>query len=90
MDAREIPAKAELSPREEKLLDELKQLSELVEKTTQQLATANLALGAREKDLKALRSSEVTLRQENQHLREVIQTWRQRLDSVLVQLKDLN
>lgn len=47
-------------------------------------------LSAKEKELNSLRRDVVKLQEENLHQKEVLQTWRQRLESTLSQLNDLS
>lgn len=79
-----------LSPREEQLLREMNSLSELADRVAQKLSTTEQTLYAREAEANDLRRSMIELKEENQHLKEVLQTWRQRLDAVLNQLKSIN
>ncbi|MBO6258235.1 MAG: hypothetical protein J6M93_02715 [Succinivibrio sp.] len=79
-----------LSPREEQLLKELHTLTELADRVAQKLSTTEQTLYAREAEVNDLRRSMIELKEENQHLKEVLQTWRQRLDAVLNQLKAIN
>lgn len=79
-----------LSPREEQLLKELRTLTELADRVAQKLSTTEQTLYAREAEANDLRRSMIELKEENQHLKEVLQTWRQRLDAVLNQLKSIN
>lgn len=81
---------SELSPREKMLLTELEHLLDYARKTRADLEAQRQKIEADEGEISALRRNMIELREENQHLREVLQTWRQRLDSVLGQLKSLN
>ena len=79
-----------LSPKEQLLLKQLQELSCLCERTSQKMILLEQTLSAKDKELTSLRRDMVKLQEENQHQKEVLQTWRQRLESTLSQLNDLN
>ena len=79
-----------LSPKEQLLLQQLQELSSLCERTSQMMSLLEQTLSAKDKELTSLRRDMVKLQEENQHQKEVLQTWRQRLESTLSQLNDLN
>ena len=79
-----------LSPKEQLLLQQLQELSSLCERTAQKMILLEQTLSAKDKELTSLRRDMVKLQEENQHQKEVLQTWRQRLESTLSQLNDLN
>ena len=79
-----------LSPKEQLLLQQLQELSSLSERTSQKMILLEQTLSAKDKELTSLRRDMVKLQEENQHQKEVLQTWRQRLESTLSQLNDLN
>ena len=79
-----------LSPKEQLLLQQLRELSSLCERTSQKMIFLEQTLSAKDKELTSLRRDMVKLQEENQHQKEVLQTWRQRLESTLSQLNDLN
>ena len=79
-----------LSPKEQLLLQQLQELSALCERTSQKMILLEQTLSAKDKELTSLRRDMVKLQEENQHQKEVLQTWRQRLESTLSQLNDLN
>ena len=79
-----------LSPKEQLLLQQLQELSTLCERTSQKMILLEHTLSAKDKELTSLRRDMVKLQEENQHQKEVLQTWRQRLESTLSQLNDLN
>lgn len=81
---------AELSPREKMLISELEHLLDYARQARSNLNSQRQQLEANESEISTLRRNMIELKEENQHLREVLQTWRQRLDSVLGQLKSLN
>mgnify|MGYP003397825000 FL=1 len=79
-----------LSPKEQLLLQQLQELSSLCERTSQKMIFLEQTLSAKDKELTSLRRDMVKLQEENQHQKEVLQTWRQRLEFTLSQLNDLN
>ncbi len=79
-----------LSPKEQLLLQQLQELYSLCERTSQKMILLEQTLSAKDKELTSLRRDMVKLQEENQHQKEVLQTWRQRLESTLSQLNDLN
>ncbi|HAH71151.1 MAG: hypothetical protein MR571_05155 [Succinatimonas sp.] len=82
--------KDSMTPKEQMLIGQLQELLSAAEKTATALRNTREELDDRERETAALRRSMIELKEENQHLREVLQTWRQRLDAVLSQLKALN
>ena len=72
-----------LNKREAKLLADLDELMQLSEQLSQKLIFVQNAQQKAESDLVILRQEVISLRTENQHLREVMQTWRQRLEATL-------
>lgn len=78
------------TPREKILLNELGDLLESAREISSDLEKCRQTLNERECEIRALRRDMIELKEENQHLREVLQTWRVRLDSVLGQLKTIN
>lgn len=85
-----VDQRSDISPREQMLLEELEAVDNKCgpARLLQQLFKQRDA--EREQEAVALRRSMIELKEENQHLREVLQTWRQRLDGVLSQLKAIN
>ena len=79
-----------LSPKEQLLLQQLQELSSLCERTSQKMIFLEQTLSAKDKELTSLRRDMVKLQEENHHQKEVLQTWRQRLEFPLSQLNDLN
>lgn len=79
-----------LSPKEQLLLQQLQELYSICERTSQKMILLEQTLSAKDKELTSLRRDMVKLQEENQHQKEVLQTWRQRLESTLSQLNDLN
>ena len=78
-----------LNPKEDMLLNELNELSLIAEKVTQKLAVAMQNQTLLEQELTQTRKEITALKIENQHLREVMQTWRQRLESTLNSLDNI-
>lgn len=72
-----------INQREAKLLADLDELMQLSEQLSQKLIFVQNAQQKAESDLVILRQEVISLRTENQHLREVMQTWRQRLEATL-------
>lgn len=85
-----VDQRSDISPREQMLLEELEQLLEEARRTALIIDGFKQRDAKREQEAVALRRSMIELKEENQHLREVLQTWRQRLDGVLSQLKAIN
>lgn len=81
---------SDLSPKEQLLLQQLQELASLCERTSQKMILLEQTLSAKDKELTSVRRDMVKLQEENQHQKEVLQTWRQRLESTLSQLNDLN
>lgn len=75
-----------LNQRETKLLADLDELMHLSEQLSQKLIFVQNAQQKAESNLAILRQEVLSLRTENQHLREVMQTWRQRLEMMLKSL----
>ena len=85
-----VDQRSDISPREQMLPKELEQLLEEARRTALIIDGFKQRDAEREQEAVALRRSMIELKEENQHLREVLQTWRQRLDGVLSQLKAIN
>ncbi len=75
-----------LSPKEQQLLEQLDELFVLCREVTQKLSDAERNLKDRDRALSELRKEVTLLKEENQHQKEVIQTWRQRIASTLSSL----
>ncbi|MBO8415432.1 MAG: hypothetical protein IAB19_03505 [Proteobacteria bacterium] len=76
-----------ISPRERSLLEELVEIKELSRQLIAQLGRQNEAMAQQQKELNQARRSMIELKEENSHLREVLQTWRTRMDNVISQLR---
>ena len=77
------------SPREQALIESLKEIVTLSEAMRLKLEKAQTELKDLQKTLSSERRSMIELKEENQHLREVLQNWRNRMSSVLEQLGDM-
>ena len=87
-----VPEPAEqtgLGAAELQLLEELSELRELADEVTARLNTVERELTGAHDEIAKLRRQATEVQQENQQLREQLQTWRQRLSTVLGQLRDL-
>ncbi len=79
-----------LSPREQQLLRELDALGELAEKLSQKLFNTQQSLELARKEIEVIQRNMNEVREENQHLREIMQTWRQRLSNTLSSLDPID
>ena len=80
----------QLSPREQQLLSSLEEIKQGCRELSAALSTQAQAMASKEAELTQLRRSIIELKEENSHLREVLQTWSERMDNVLTQLRGLN
>ena len=85
-----VEQRSDMTPREQMLLGELRQLLDEAKKTTEIIENFKQKYSEQERETSTLRRNMIELKEENQHLREVLQTWRERLNGVLSQLKDIN
>lgn len=85
-----VEQRSDMTPREQMLLGELRQLLDEAKKTAEIIENFKQKYSEQERETSALRRNMIELKEENQHLREVLQTWRERLNGVLSQLKDIN
>ncbi|MBU3826395.1 MAG: hypothetical protein IAA31_02765 [Candidatus Anaerobiospirillum merdipullorum] len=79
-----------MSPREQKLLAQLEEIKQICLELSSILSAQDKVIATQGQELAQLRRSMIELKEENSHLREVLQTWRERMDSVLSQLRGLN
>lgn len=79
-----------MSPREQKLLAQLEEIKQICLELSSILSAQDKVIATQCQELAQLRRSMIELKEENSHLREVLQTWRERMDSVLSQLRGLN
>ena len=80
---------AQLSPRERELLTELAQIKQGCQELCEAVLRSQQEIRTRDQELAASRRLTIELKEENAHLREVLQTGRERMDSVLSQLRTL-
>lgn len=78
------------SPKEQQLLRELDALGELAEKLSQKLFNTQQSLELALKEIETTQRTMNEIREENQHLREVMQTWRKRLSNTLNSLDPID
>ncbi|WP_303963814.1 hypothetical protein [Succinatimonas hippei] len=78
-----------LSPKERELIASLKEIVSLSENMRIKLERAQKELSSLQATLSSERRSMIELKEENQHLREVLQNWRNRMNSVLEQLGEI-
>ncbi len=90
MSDKAVANEPQLSPREQQLLQELSAIKSSCQRLSRALDERDLRLQQQERELSATRRSMIELKEENSHLREVLQTWRSRMDSVLSQLRSLD
>ena len=79
-----------LSPKEQLLLQQLQELSSLCERTSQKMIFLEQTLSAKDKELTSLLRDMVKLQEENQHQKELIQTWKNRLESAICNLPEID
>ena len=79
-----------LSPKEQLLLQQLQELSSLCERTSHKMILLEQTLSAKDKELTSLRRDMVKLQEENQHQKELIQTWKNRLESAICNLPEID
>lgn len=79
-----------MTPAERRLLKEMQELADAAQRIAAGVAKNQKALQERDNEIATLRRAMIELKEENQHLREVLQTWRERLDAVLSQLKGIS
>ena len=79
-----------MTPREQKLLAQLEEIKQICLELSSILSAQDKVIATQGQELAQLRRSMIELKEENSHLREVLQTWRERMDSVLSQLRGLN
>lgn len=79
----------ELTPYEEMLLNKMQALEQMSLEIVKKLQSVESELSSTTNELDMLRRKAITLQEENQHLREMLQTWRERMQTVLTQLGNL-
>ncbi len=76
-----------LTPKEKLLLEQLDELCALCTQFSDRLSSAEKSIKQKNKEIESLRREMAQLQEENQHQKEILQTWRQRLESTLSTLK---
>lgn len=79
-----------LSPKEKALLKELEELSVSCKKLCNLLIETKANLNDKEKELNSLQKQISALKSENQHQKEMLQTWQSRLSQVLQDLPEID
>ena len=77
-----------LTPKEKLLLEQLEELTKICQRVSDRLSNAEAQLKNKDRELKVLRRDMIQLKEENQHHKEMLQTWRQRLETTLSTLPD--
>lgn len=75
-----------LTPKEKLLLEQLDELCALCTQFSNRLLETENTLKQKNKELESIRREMAQLQEENQHQKEILQTWRQRLESALTSL----
>ncbi len=76
-----------LTPKEKLLLEQLDELCVLCTQFSERLLETEKTLNQKNKELESIRREMAQLQEENQHQKEILQTWRQRLETALTTLK---
>ena len=76
-----------LTPKEKLLLEQLDELCAMCTQYSNRLLETEKTLNQKTKELESIRREMAQLQEENNHQKEILQTWRQRLDSALSSLK---
>lgn len=82
--------KLTLSPREKQLLKELNEIYEGCKQLCDRLISTEAQLENKEKELSSLQREFSKLKEENQHQKELIQTWKNRLESAICNLPEID
>lgn len=85
-----MPNETELSESEQIMLNKMLALEQLSFDIAKKLQVIESELYSTNNELDAMRRKTITLQEENQHLREMLQTWRERMKNVLAQLGELD
>lgn len=75
-----------LTPKEKLLLEQLDELCALCTQFSERLSDTEKTLNQKNKELETIRREMALLQEENQHQKELLQTWRQRLETALSSL----
>ncbi len=76
-----------LTPKEKLLLEQLDELCALCTQFSDRLLETEKTLNQKNKELESIRREMALLQEENQHQKELLQTWRKRLETALSALK---
>ena len=80
----------QLSLRELELLQELNEIAAKTDALNQSIEEKLQSLDKKDMEIQALKRELATYKKENEQLKELISTWRQRMDNILKQLGQLN
>lgn len=79
---------AKLALKEQQLLQQLQELSLLCEDVSNRFIICQKELKEKDQELNTIRREMISLKEENQTQREVLQTWKQRLETILCKFPD--
>ena len=79
---------AKLALKEQQLLQQLQELSLLCEDVSNRFISWQKELKEKDQELNTIRREMISLKEENQTQREVLQTWKQRLETILCKFPD--
>ena len=80
----------QLSLRELELLQELNEIAAKTDVLNQSIEEKLQSLDKKDMEIEALKRELANCKEENEQLKELISTWRQRMDNILKQLGQLN
>ena len=80
----------QLSLRELELLQELNEIAAKTDALNQSIEEKLQSLDKKDMEIEALKRELADYKEENEQLKELISTWRQRMDNILKQLGQLN
>ena len=80
----------QLSLRELELLQELNEIAAKTDALNQSIEEKLQSLDKKDMEIEALKRELAAYQEENEQLKELISTWRQRMDNILTQLGQLN
>lgn len=79
-------ADEQLTAAEQQLLDRLRRAAEVTARMANIQKTRSAGQADRDSELTALRRQIIELKEENQHLRELMATWKDRMGSLMTQI----
>ena len=79
---------AKLALKEQQLLQQLQELSLLCEDVSNRFISCQKELKEKDQELNTIRREMISLKEENQTQREVLQTWKLRLETILCKFPD--